>query len=197
VRFWLAGLITLIFAVGVACGGDDTDDSTGDGGSDSGSPAPTAASGTSPAGGAASDGATLQDACTLLSEEEINAALGDDEIAASQGDPPTQANSTCRWDGGNTGNRYVILTLRTAQHGASVFESNYKTAAGAVSISGIGDEAFALPGMDTPNNYRFLTAAALTSSLYIQVNIAGPNRSNEEALAVLTNVLQQVVAKLG
>ena len=186
-RFWLVGLLGVICAAVSACG-DDDGASSGGGGS---SAAPTQTS--APAEGAA---ATLQDACTLLTDEEVNAALGDDEIATSGGDPPTEANSICQWQGSNTGNRYVHLTLRNVQHAFSVFESNYRNADGAVAIDGIDDEAFALPGVDTPNNYRAITAAAVTSSLYIQVNIAGPNRSDDEAVMVLTDVLKQVLAKL-
>jgi Protein of unknown function (DUF3558) len=186
VRFWLVGLFGLLCAMGIACGDDD--DASSAGGSSSVVPAETP--------GGSSGGVTLQDACTLLSDEEVKAALGDDEIASSRSDPPTQANSTCQWEGSKTGNRYVNLTLRTVQNAFSVFESNYSKVEGAVAIDGVGDEAFALPGMDTPNNYRFITAAAVTSSLYIQVNIAGPNRSDEEALQVLTDALQQVLSKL-
>ena len=188
-RNLVSALLVLGLALGVACGGDD-DPSVGDGGG--AAPAPT----TDPSGGSGGGGATLQDACTLLSEEQVNAALGDDEVAATNSEPPTAANSLCQWEGSNTGNRYLHLTLRTAQTGTSVFESNYRTAADGVAVPGVGDEAFALPGVDTGNDYRFLTAAALTSSLYIQVNIAGPSRSDEEAVAVLTAVLEQVVSNL-
>jgi hypothetical protein len=138
----------------------------------------------------------LQDACTLLSDVQVSVALGDDTVAMTKGEAPTQASSVCQWEGSNTGNRYVILTIRTAQNATSVFENSYKTVAGAVSVPGIGDEAYALPGMDTPNNYRFLTMAALTSSLYIQINIAGPNRSDGDALLALTTAMEQVVANL-
>jgi hypothetical protein len=65
-----------------------------------------------------------------------------------------------------------------------------------VSIPGIGDEAYALPGEDAGNDHRFLSAAALTRSLYIQVDVAGQGRSDEEALATLTTVMEQVLAKL-
>jgi len=195
-RSLLTVLVGLGLALGVACGGDDDGGGStgGDGSSGGGAAVPTqAAGGGSPGGGG---GATLQDACALLDTEQVNAALGDDTVASSAGDPPTQAISTCQWQGTNTGNRFVMLTIRSAQFATSVFESNYRDAEGAVSVAGIGDEAFALPGVDTPNNYRFLTAAALTSSLYIQVNIAGPNRSDEEALAVLTAAMEQVVSNL-
>jgi hypothetical protein len=187
-------LLGLVLAVGVACGGGDNGSANSGSGGEAGgdTPAPTAQSEGSSSGG----GATLQDACALLSEEQVASALGDDTVASSAGEPPTQALSVCQWQGTMTGNRFVMLTIRTAQFATSVFESNYKTAAGAVAVPGIGDEAYALPGVDTPNNYRFLTMAALTSSLYIQINIAGPNRSDDEALSTLTTAMQQVVANL-
>jgi Protein of unknown function (DUF3558) len=189
-RLLLAMLISGALVLGIACGGDD--DSSTSGGSGSAAAPATAANGSGASGG----GATLQDACTLLSEEQVAAALGDDTVASTKSDPPTQALSMCQWQGSNAGNRYVNLSIRTAQFATSVFDSNYKTVAGAVSVPGIGDEAYALPGSDTPNNYRYLSMAALTSSLYIQLDIAGPNRSDEEALAALTTAMQQVVAKL-
>jgi Protein of unknown function (DUF3558) len=188
-RLVLAILLSAATVFAIACGGGD--DSSG--GSGDASSAPTAASDGSTSG---SGGAVLQDACTLLTKDEVAAALGDDEVASMKSEPPTQAVSTCQWDGSNAGNRYVALTIRTAQNATSVFDSNYKTVEGAVSVPGIGDEAYALPGTDTPNNYRYLTMAALTSSLYIQINIAGPNRSDEEALSALTTAMQQAVAKL-
>jgi hypothetical protein len=187
VRHLLVALLGIGLALGTACGGGDGD--TPGGGA---SPASTTTSEGSPPGG----GSALQDACTLLSEAQVNEALGDDEVATTRSEPPTQALSQCQWEGSNSGNRYLHLTLRTAQNATSVFESNYRTVAGAVSVPGIGDEAYALPGMDTPNNYRLLTMAALTSSLYIQVDIAGPNRPDDEALSVLTAAMQQVVANL-
>ncbi|HEU0074679.1 MAG TPA: hypothetical protein VFS30_11800 [Dehalococcoidia bacterium] len=198
-RSLLAVLVGLSLALGVACGGGDDGGGSpgGDGGSSGGgggAEAPTqVVGGGSPGGGG---GTTLQDACTLLTEGQVNAALGDDTVASSAGEPPTEAVSTCQWQGTKTGNRFVMLTIRTAQFATSVFESNYRDVEGAVSVPGIGDEAFALPGMDTPNNYRFLTMAALTSSLYIQINIAGPNRPDEAALETLTTAMQQVVSNL-
>jgi hypothetical protein len=195
-RSLLAVLVGFCLALGVACGGDDDGggSSGGDSGGGGGAAVPTqAAEGGSTGGGG---GSTLQDACALLDTEQVNAALGDDTVASSAGDPPTEAVSTCQWQGTNTGNRFVMLTIRSAQFATSVFESNYRDVEGAVSVPGIGDEAFALPGMDTPNNYRFLTMAALTSSLYIQINIAGPNRPDEAALSTLTTAMEQVVSNL-
>ncbi len=189
-RYLLVAALGLSLALGIACSGDDDGSSVG--GSGGSSAAPTETSGGAPSGG----GATLQDACTLLSEAQVNTALGDDQVAMTNSQPATQAESTCQWEGSKTGNRYLHLTLRTAQNAASVFENDYRSADGAVSVPGIGDEAFALPGQDTPNNYRFLTMAALTSSLYIQINIAGPNRPDEAALSTLTTVMEQVVSNL-
>jgi hypothetical protein len=187
VRYLLAMVIGVALALGLACGGDDDATSTNDGVA-----TPTAVSD----GGGSSGGATLQDACTLLADEQVNAALGDDQVAATDSEPPTDVESRCSWQGSNTGNRYVTLTLRSAQFAAQPFESNYRNADGAVAIPGVGDEAYALPGADTPNDYRFLTAAALTSSLYFQVDVAGPNRPADEAVSVLTTLMQQVVANL-
>ena len=189
----LASLLGLGLALGIACGGGDGDATNGGGDGTGGGASPSA---TTPEGSSGGGGTTLQDACTLLSEAQVNAALGDDAVASTKSEPPTQALSQCQWEGSNTGNRYLHLTLRTAQFATSVFESNYKTAAGAVSVPGIGDEAYALPGADTPNNYRFLTIAALTSSLYIQIDIAGPNRTDDDALSVQTEAMQQVVGNL-
>jgi Protein of unknown function (DUF3558) len=188
-RLLLATLISAGMVLAVACGGDD---SSGGAGSDASAVSTTAAAG----GASDNQAATLQDACTLLTDEQVAAALGDDTVASTKSDPPTQALSTCQWDGSNTGNRYVALSIRTAQFATSVFDSDYKSVEGAISVSGIGDEAYALTGSDTPNDYRYLTMAALTSSLYIQINIAGPTRSDEEALSALTTAMQQVVAKL-
>lgn len=193
-RHLLAVLLGLGCALGIACGGGDGDATNGGGDGSGGGASPPAT--TAPEGSSGGGGATLQDACTLLSEAQVNAALGDDAVASTKSEPPTQALSQCQWEGSNTGNRYLHLTLRSAQFATSVFESNYKTAAGAVRVPGIGDEAYALPGADTPNNYRFLTIAALTSSLYIQINIAGPNRTDDDALSVLTEAMQQVVGNL-
>jgi len=187
VRLLLATLLSLGMAFCLACGGDDA--SSGNGGAS----APTAAADGSTAGGG---GATLQDACTLLSDEQVAVALGDDRVVSMKGEPPTEAVSTCQWEGSKSGDRYVAVSLRTAQDATAMFASDYRTADGAVSVSGIGDEAYALIGTDTPNNYRFLTMAALTSSLFIQVNIAGQNRSDEEALSSLTTTMQQVVGNL-
>jgi Protein of unknown function (DUF3558) len=187
-RLLVMTLLGVGMALGLACGGDDAPSG---GGSASG---PTAAASASASGG--SGGSSLQDACTLLSAEQVTAALGDDTIASTKADAPGDNVSRCQWDGTMTGNRYVYLTLRTVQFAMSVFDSNYKVVAGAVSVPGIGDEGYALPGVNTPNNYRYLSMAAVTSSLYIQVDVAGPERSDEEALSTLTMVMQQVVANL-
>jgi hypothetical protein len=189
----LVALLSVALILAVACGGGD-DSLSGSGGGDVAG-APTAESGGSNASGGGS-GSAMQDACTMLSEAEVTAALSDDSIDTMKDASQNAQESVCQWDGTMTGNRYLYLTLRAAQNAAAVFESNYRSAGGAVSLPGIGDEAYGLPGVDTPNNYHFLTAAAITSSLYIQVNIAGPNRSDEEALSTLTMVMQQVVAKL-
>jgi hypothetical protein len=187
-RHLLITLACLCLTFGVSCGDDDDDGSNSD---PNGGPAATTASGSSSAGGA-----TLQDACTLLSEEQVNAALGDDTVASTNNEPPTEATALCQWQGSQTGNRYLYLTLLAAQNGMTIFESNYHNAADALDIEGVGDEAVALIGGDTGNNYRFLTAAALTSRVYIQVNIAGPSRSDDESLAVLRTVLEQILANL-
>ena len=186
-RVLIAILIGFTVAFGFACGGDDSSSNDGLVASPS-----VSADGSTSGGG----GATLQDACTLLSNEEVAAALGDDTVASMKGEPPTEAVSTCQWEGTITGNRYVSVSIRTPQGAASVFESDYRTAEGGVSVAGIWDEAYALIGTDTPNNYRYLTMAALTSSVYIQINIAGPSRSDEEALSALTTAMGQVVANL-
>jgi hypothetical protein len=198
-RTVLVVLLALGLALGIACGGgdDDAGSSAAEGSSTGGESATADASpAAGTGGGGGGGGSTLPEACALLSEEQVNAALSDDTVASSGGDPPTQALSTCQWQGTSGGNRYVSITIRTAQHGAQVFENSYKSMQGAVAVSGIGDEAYAITGADMPNNYRFLTMATLTSSLFIQLNIAGPNRSDDEALSTLTTSMEQVLASL-
>lgn len=188
----LAALLgAVLLVVGVGCGGGD-DAPSGDG------PGEVAATSATTSGGADASGGgrSIQDACTMLSKAQVTAALGDDSIDTTADASQSEVESVCHWDGTMTGNRYLYLTLRAAQNAAPVFDSNYRSAEGAVSLPGIGDEAYAVPGTDTPNNYHFLTAAALTSSLYIQVNIAGPNRPDDEALSTLMTVMGQVMANL-
>jgi hypothetical protein len=137
----------------------------------------------------------LPNACALLTDSQVTNAMGQ-AIGQRRGDPPTPALSLCQWDGTSAGQRYVHLTIRTAQSGTGTFNNSYKARADGQAVAGIGTEAIAIVGSNTPNDYRLATMAALTSQYYIQVNIASANRSDGDALAALTTAMRAVVAAL-
>jgi hypothetical protein len=197
---WLAGLSLVLC---LACGGGSKGGSVatatpagssggaGGGASATRPPAATQASGGSTSG---STGA-VPDACAALTETQVAVAMAE-AVAKKNATSSTAALSVCQWEGSTTGRRFVYLTIRQAQFGQSVFNNSFKSRADGQAVTGIGKEAIAIAGQNTPNDYRFLTGAILTETLFIQVDVAGPNRSDGDALAALTTVMRTVVGAI-
>jgi hypothetical protein len=189
VKRFLSVVALVLFATTAACGGGDNGAAPAAGSPDrspsvSGATSPAASATGQPSTATGSTGA-VPSACDLLSPQQVQSAMGEAGVAQrpeSQG--PT---SLCTWDGANTGRRYITVIARPAQFAASVLENSFKNAAGSQSLD-LGDEAYALPGVNTPD-YRYLSAAAIAGDLYLQVNIAGPERTDAEALEAVTSTL--------
>jgi hypothetical protein len=185
-RYAIGLLAALSLAFAFACGGGDTDATT--------ATQPPAA--TPPAGAAGSgSGGAVPDSCALLSESQVATAMAE-AVAKKTATSSTPALSVCQWEGVTTGRRFVYVTIRQAQFATSVFNNSFKSRADGQAVSGLGKEAIAIPGQNTPNDYRFLTGAVLTDTLFIQVDVAGPNRSDVEALNALTTVMRTVLAAI-
>jgi hypothetical protein len=195
----IALLIGLSIVLALACGGGEkggkdptaTPAGSGGGGGTSSATQPPAATQASGGGSSGSSGA-VPDSCALLTEPQVAAAMSE-AVAKKTATSSTAALSVCQWEGRTTGRRFVYVTIRQAQFGASVFTNSFKSRADGQAVSGIGKEAVAIPGQNTPNDYRFLTGAILTDTLFIQVDVAGPNRSDADALAALTTVMRTIV----
>ncbi|HEY7467038.1 MAG TPA: hypothetical protein VIB47_10150 [Dehalococcoidia bacterium] len=196
---WLAGLSLVL---SLACGGGDKEGGTatatpgpggggGGGSSATQSPAATQASG----GGSSGGSSGVPDSCSLLTEPQVAAAMAE-AVAKKGATSATAALSVCQWEGATTGRRFVYVTIRQAQFGQSVFNNSFKSRADGQAVAGIGKEAIAIAGQNTPNDYRFLTGAILTETLFIQVDVAGPNRPDGDALAALTTVMRTVVGAI-
>jgi hypothetical protein len=191
-------LLGALLIAATACGGGSGDGSSAAGQGPSPTPAPgggsiaTGSSGTGASTGSAATGsaggggsAVTPDACDLLTDADVTAAMGEAVVATR---PETQGpTSVCTWDGVTTGRRYVAVIARPAQFAAQVLENSYKNLAGQPIDA--GDEGYAITGVNTPD-YRYLTAAAIEGDVYIQVNIAGPERPDSEAFTVVSETLR-------
>jgi hypothetical protein len=190
-------LLGALLIAATACGGGSGDGSSAGGQGPSPTPAPgggsiaSGSSGTGASTGSAATGsagggsAVTPDACDLLTDADVTAAMGE-AVAATR--PETQGpTSVCTWDGVTTGRRYVAVIARPAQFAAQVLENSYKNLAGQPIDA--GDEGYAITGVNTPD-YRYLTAAAIEGDVYIQVNIAGPERPDSEAFTVVSETLR-------
>jgi hypothetical protein len=117
-------------------------------------------------------------------------------VAKKTATQSTPALSVCQWEGASTGRRFVHVTIRPAQFGQTVFNNSFKSRPEAQQVAGLGREALALPGQNTSNDYRLATGAVLTEALFIQIDVASPNRSDAEALTGLTTVMRTVVGAI-
>jgi hypothetical protein len=193
-RYVIALVVGLSLVLALACGGDKKTATNP-------SPAPALSGGSGavsatqpPVASTTSGGSSggIPDSCSLLTDAQVATAIGE-SVAKKTATSSTPALSVCQWEGATTGRRFVYVTIRAAQFGTPVFNNSFKSRADGQAVSGIGKEAIAIPGQDTPNNYRFLTGAVLTDAWFIQVDVGGPNRANADALAALTTVMRTVV----
>jgi len=191
----VALLLATCLVLGLSCGGGDkgSTDATAAPSGPGGGAATQPPAATQPSGGGASGGSgAVPDSCALLTEAQVAAAMGQ-AVARKTATSSTPVLSVCQWEGATTGRRFVYVTIRQAQFGASVFTNSFKSRPEGQAVTGIGKEAIALPGTNTPNDYRFASGAVLTDTLFIQVDVAGPNRSDADALSALTTVMRTVV----
>jgi hypothetical protein len=126
------------------------------------------------------------DACSLLTQAEVNAALGVTAV------PPKSPGKICRWSesGGQAGRRpSVVVTIQDAQ--AFNFAKAPSTSANVVKtpVSGVGDDAV----FNTVGNVT-ATLTVKKSETYFEVHVYG--FPMDQTKTIEKTLAQEIVSKL-
>jgi hypothetical protein len=135
----------------------------------------------------------LPDACTLLDQGSVDAALGISGATAESPQKPNEASSRCEWTGPTP---YTLsLLVRQGSSIKSSFDNTTSSGFGTAVLDG-ADASVRLGAIETARKYRLVSFAALTDTYYVYLSLQGPDREDGPATAAAAVLAGEVLAAL-
>ena len=200
-RASLASLLVVLLVVLAACSGASP--GTGGGSTPAGG-ATTTPTEAAPAGGGpgASDavGQAKPDPCTLLTPDEVKAAIGADvdkgqldPISSQPGGLTSFFKAYCTWTPLKRDTIFRNVTVVIHGKGADVVQAydSTRSAANAAPLPGVGDDAYILHGSQAGDNYA---VQMKKDPWYIEINVSGADLVPTDAQ--LTELAKAVAGRL-
>jgi hypothetical protein len=195
--------LTVLLAGAAACGGDDSADDTsatgtttttiagGGGGATTEAALTTTTAPGSSAGGGSAPG-DLPDACTLLDDASVAAAIG----ASASGAAPQPANETstsCDWAKGQP--HSLALQVRAGTNAASSFANAIGAGFSEVDLEP-AEGWIRLGARESARDYRLVSFAAYDGTYYVYFTLQGPDRDDAASTDVAISLAEVVYASL-
>ena len=190
-------LTVVVLGTAAACGGDDDDG----GESDSTTPAPTQEDGDATVNPTPNEGeddgnsdvAAGVDACDLLTQEEVGAALGTAAAAPQRG--ASGPYETCTWNTEEISLKFVIVQVHSGVSREEFLEQQQTTATlldeDSIDVDGLGDAAYEMGGFLYAHEGDF----ELVLTNILGLNAEDPDEA-AQALEINSGLMEAALSRL-